>query len=416
MDIALSITIQNNGKILVAGSVGGTLGIARYNTDGTLDPAFDVDGMQTNDFNFGGANCLIVQSDGKIVAAGSASNGSNIDFVIARYNSNGSLDNTFNSDGKQLTDFGSSDDYLNSITVQSDGKLLALGLSSNGKDKYVAAASYESDGSPDVSFHIDRILTDHLNQGDTHFTSTAIQGDGKIVAAGYTWNGSNYDFALVRYNLNGSLDDTFSNDGKQITDISSFDDRVSAIAIQGDGKIVVVGSAGGHFGVARYNNDGSPDNTFDDDGLKTIDIGSSDSATSVALQSDGKIVIGGTALVRLNINGSLDISFDGDGMITKAFGGNGRNSFYCYDVAIQTDGKIIIIGSHFPYCIITRYNIDGSVDHTFADGQQLSTVSKVIMHNSWANLLQSKMMERLSSEVIWILATKGPLLNFLLHA
>ncbi len=363
-DFARAIAIQSDGKILVAGSSGKNFGIARYNTDGSLDKTFDADGIQTNDFSFGDGSCLAIQNDTKIVVAGS-SNTSDVDFVIVRYNNNGSLDNTFNADGKQTTDFGSSNDSVNSIAIQSDGKLLAVGFAISGGNKYIAAARYNFNGTPDISFNKTKILIDSIIQGDTHFTSTAIQSDGKIVAAGYAWNGRNYDFALVRYNTNGSLDNTFSADGKQMTDFGSSDDKARAIAIQRDGKIVVAGSTGKTIGIASYNKDGSLDNTFDGDGLKTMANGTSDSASSIAIQSDGKIVVGGTFLARLNTNGSLDLSFDGDGKITKLFDNN--NSFNCNDVAIQKDGKIIAVGNYNPYCIITRYNMDGSIDTTFGN-------------------------------------------------
>ncbi len=99
-------------------------------------------------------------------------------------------------------------------------------------------------------------------QGDTHYTCTAIQADGKILAAGYTWDGTKYNFALARYNTNGSLDNTFSDDGMQMTDLGSSESKANAIAIQIDGKILVAGSVGDNSGVVRYNPDGSLDNTF----------------------------------------------------------------------------------------------------------------------------------------------------------
>ena len=350
-----AIAMQSDGKILV---VTDSSIFTRYYTDGILDSTFGVKGMQTTDF---AATSMAIQSNGKIILAG-YSGIDNTNFAIARYNTDGIPDSSFSDDGMQITDIASGNAYVNSITIQSDGKLLALGYTVSGANTYIAAARYDTLGSLDNSFHGDGILTtlvDHINQGSTFYTSTAIQNDGKILAAGYTWNGSNYDFALARYNTDGSLDNTFSGDGKQTTDFDSTDDKATAIIIQNDGKILVGGSAGDNSGLARYNTDGSPDISFDGDGIQITDFGSPDSITSIALQSDGKIIVGGSSLARYNIDGSLDTSFDGDGKVTPPFN--------CNAVAVQKDGKIVIVGVDGPLSV-ARYNINGSVDSTFHNG------------------------------------------------
>ena len=146
----------------------------------------------------------------------------------------------------------------------------------------------------------------------------------RLVAAGLTWNGSNYDFAVARYNTNGSPDSTFSDDGKQITDFGATDEAVSVV-IQPDGKIVVAGNSDTQFAIARYNTDGSLDNTFSGDGKLIISLGFADVFKSVALQSDGKIVMAGYtftdanydsayfAIARFNSDGTPDNTFSGDG-------------------------------------------------------------------------------------------------------
>jgi len=364
------IAIQADDKIVIAGSSSNgnnnDFALARYDTDGSPDNTFDGDGVQTTDF--GGTDDMVtsisIQSDGKIILAGYASNGTSNDFAIARYKTDGSLDNTFSDDGKQVADFTSSDDYANSIAIQSDGKLVVLGYTVNGSNTYLAAARYNNDGSLDDAFDSDGKLVDHINQGDTHFTSTAIQSNGKAVVAGYTWNGTNYDFALVRYNTNGSLDNTFADGGKQKTDFGSTDDKAREIAIQNDGKIVVAGSSGDNFGIARYNTDGSLDNTFDGDGFLTTAFVAVNTANAMVLQSDGKIIVGGSSgMARYNTDGSLDVSFNGNGKLTAPF--KDSYPFSCNAIALQTDGKIVITGNSNTDCIIARYNIDGSIDNTF---------------------------------------------------
>ena len=261
-------------------------------------------------------------------------------------------------DGKLTTDFDSSDDHANSIAIESDDKIVALGYSINGINTNVAAARYNTNGSLDNTFDGDGKLTDSLIQGDTHYTSTAIESDGKIVAAGYTWNGTNYDFAIARYNTNGTLDSTFSHDGKQTTDFGSTDDEANAMVIQADGKILLAGSAGNNFGLARYNSDGSPDISFDADGKQTTDFGSIAKISSIAIQSDGKIVASGSGIARYNSDGSPDVSFDVDGKLTTPFYSNG--------VTIQNDGKIVIVGGFS--VSVARYNSNGSADSTFNNG------------------------------------------------
>ena len=364
-----SIAIQNDGKIITAGflSDGNTsdFAVIRLNTDGSIDSTFDGDGIQT--INFGGdaqVNSIALQADGKIILAGYAQDASNYNFAVARYNTDGSPDNTFDGDGKLITDFGTSADYASSVAIQGDGKLVAIGYTTNATNTDVAVARYNTDGSLDNTFDSDGLFVEHTNQGNTHYTSTVVQADGKIIAAGYTWNGSNYDFALARYNTDGSLDNSFSGDGIQITDFGTTDDIAVALALQNDGKIIVAGTAGSHLALARYNTDGNPDNTFDGDGLVTADFGFANEVTSVALQSDGKILVGGTsALARYNSNGTLDLSFDGDGILSAPF--NSGSSFNCGALTVQSDDKIVIINDMDDIFIIARYNTDGTKDSTF---------------------------------------------------
>ena len=288
------------------------------------------------------------------------------------------------------------------MAFESDGKILVIGDDNDGSD--FAIARYTSSGILDNTFDGDGRLTDrlHLHQGSTFYTSTKIQNDGKVLAAGYTWNGSNYDFALARYNTNGTPDNSFSGDGRQTTDFSAGDDYAYSLTIQNDGKIVLAGVADSNFAVARYNSDGSPDNSFSG-GKVTTDFGFDDNAQSVAIQSDGKIIVAGWsvngvddftqqpisdfALVRYNSNGTPDNSFSGDGKLTTDFG---------YDdlakaVTIQNDGKILVAGTRQVYnqgdntseFALARYNTDGSPDNGFSgDGKQLTTINNNAYGNS----------------------------------
>ena len=369
-----AITVQSDDKIIIGGyTYNGTDGdfeVVRLNANGALDNTFDADARQTINFS-GGEDILAsvsLQGDGKIVLGGSTSNGGNTNFALARLNVNGSLDNTFSTDGKQITDFGSSADYANSTAIESDGKLIALGYAVEGANTHMAVARYNNDGSPDISFDGDGLLTPLIVQGDTHYTCTAIQADGKILAAGYTWDGTRYNFAIARYNTNGSLDNTFSGDGMQVTNLGSSDSKADAMVIQSDGKILVAGSVGDNAGVARYNVDGSLDNTFNGDGIVVTDFGSR-YGVSMAVQGDGKILIAGAALARYNPNGSPDLTFNGSGEVTSFQDGAALN---CYSVALQNDGKIVIAGYGVQVFRMARFNPNGSADITFnGNGEEI---------------------------------------------
>ena len=361
-DYGRSVAIQSDGKIVVAGfSLNGAsydFALVRYNTNGSLDSTFDTDGKVTtpvgssDDFGY----AVALQSDGKIVVAGQSDNGANVDFALVRYNTNGSLDSTFDADGKVTTPVGTYNDYGHAVALQSDGKIVMAGYSINGANSEFALVRYNTNGSLDSTFDTDGIVTTPFGAFGDEGYAVAIQSDGKIVAAGAIDNGSFPDFALIRYNTNGSLDNTFDADGIVITPIGFSADVGYAIALQSDGKIVAAGFSDNgpnyDFALVRYNTNGSLDNTFDADGKVTVSLGASwDDGRSVAIQSDGKIVVAGYsdngfnldfALVRYNTNGSLDSTFDADGIVTTPIGiSHGMG----YAVALQSDGKIVVAGS-----------------------------------------------------------------------
>ncbi|MGW3624911.1 calcium-binding protein [Streptomyces sp. NPDC000880] len=356
--------VQADGKIIAAGGSDSSgsrdFALARYNTDGSLDTTFDTDGKVTTDFGSGSDDVALgvaVQADGKIVAAGLSNSGGSYDFALARYNTDGSLDTTFDTDGKVTTDFGGSGDEAHGVALQTDGRIVAVGQSGSGGVEDFALARYNTDGSLDTTFDTDgKVTTDFGSGTDDEARGVALQTDGKIVAAGLSNSAGDYDFALARYNTNGSLDTTFDTDGKVTTDFGTSDDQAYGVALQTDGKIVAAGQSdpGGisDFALARYNTNGSLDTTFDTDGKVTTNFaGSDDGAFGVALQTDGKIVAAGQsgsggiddfALARYNTDGSLDTTFDTDGKVTTDFGSGSDDA--AFGVALQTDGKIVAAG------------------------------------------------------------------------
>ena len=296
-DQGKAIAIQSNGKILVVGDDMADFEVVRYNTDGSLDTTFDTDGKVTTDIGTSTtdtANAVAIQSDGKIIVAGSsggmAPNSGN--FAVVRYNADGSLDTSFDNDGKVTTDIGTStEDSGSAVAIQSDGKIIVAGTSGSSTD--FAAVRYNTDGSLDTSFDTDGKVTTDIGTSTTDTAKAlVIQSDGKIVAVGTSSN----DFAVVRYTTTGTLDTTFDTDGKVTTDIgTSTTDTGSSAVIQSDGKIVVVGDNYSDFVIVRYTTTGALDTTFDTDGKVTTDIGTStyDAGTAVAIQGDSKIVVAG---------------------------------------------------------------------------------------------------------------------------
>ncbi|HEX3100627.1 MAG TPA: choice-of-anchor D domain-containing protein, partial [Pyrinomonadaceae bacterium] len=305
-DFANAVAIQPDGKIVAAGTAINSAGnndfaVVRYNTNGSLDTRFDTDGKATfpvlADSDI--ASGLAIQPDGKIVVAGTSFNGSQNVFSAIRLNPNGSLDTTFNLVGVTVFPILGSDDVANAVALQTDGKIVMAGYTDNGHDKDFAVVRLNTNGSLDTSFDLDGRVSTGIQVGDDIATSVAIQGDGKIVAAGYSRDvGPDSDFAAVRYNTNGSLDTTFDADGRVTATIRSPDNFARSLAIQPDGKIILAGESDDgtrfDFAVVRLNTDGSLDPSFDTDGKQTIDFqNSSDQGYGVAIQRDGRIVVAG---------------------------------------------------------------------------------------------------------------------------
>lgn len=360
-DEAHAVAVQADGKVVAVGGTGPLdetdFALARYRTDGTLDPSFDGDGKVTTDFagRSDGALAVAVQGDGKIVVAGVATPVGTADFAVVRYNTNGSLDPTFGVGGKVSTDVAAGlDDVAFAVVVQGDGKIVAVGyvITLPGHGDF-ALVRYNSDGTLDPTFGVGgTVTTDFANGSDDTAFAAALQQDGKIVAAGYSQFG-NYDFALARYETNGSLDPTFDGDGKVITDFAGAFEQAEAVAIQSDGKVVAVGVSvvsGNDFALARYNANGSLDTGFDGDGKVTTDFASdTDQARGIAIDGVGKIVASGIARVsgafdfavaRYRTDGSLDPLWSADGKVTTDFGsGDQANA-----VAIQANGRIVAAG------------------------------------------------------------------------
>lgn len=378
-----------------------------YSQDGSLDLSFDVDGklttiIGTDYYDYG--RSVAIQQDGKIIVVGESRNSSYNDFAVVRYNTDGSLDNSFSSDGIIITQIGSANDYATSVAIQENGKIVVAGYSYNGVDNDFALIRYNTDGSIDSTFGSDGIVITQIGSGDDRAFSVAIQHNGKMVVTGYSYNGSNTDFALARYKPDGSLDLTFDSDGIVTTTIiGNSNDYGRSLAIHQDGKIVVAGYIhnGSNYDIAvvRYDTTGSLDLNFNSDGIVSTPIGAgNDMAFSVAIQQDGKIVVAGKtnngsnddfALVRYDSLGILDLTFDNDGIVTTPIG---TKSDVAYSLAIQRDGKIVVAGSsntgtNDDFAIV-KYNTDGSLDNSFSSDGKVTAPIGVSTDNGQSIAIQ----------------------------
>ncbi|MEX2317457.1 MAG: delta-60 repeat domain-containing protein [Pirellulales bacterium] len=374
---------------------------------GDLDLTFGTGGTVTTDINelSDSAASVAIQSDGKIVVAGSTLPTLKdifFDFAVVRYNADGTLDTSFGADGIATFDFGGSD-LAASVAIDDSGRIVVAGVSqfSGGKvtTSGFAVARLNTDGTLDTGFGGDGVSTVEFGVkiGDP---SVAIDDTGRIIVAGHSVQDAitGGDFAVARLNDDGTLDASFSGDGKTTIDFGSSEDFAHSVAVDGSGRIVVAGysdqgATGYDFAIARLNDNGMLDTTFSDDGKATVDFGSfEDLGYSAAIDDSGRFVVAGysdqwatgydLAVARLNDDGTLDTSFGGDGKATVDFSSNGEISTDVgHSVAIDGSGRIVVAGESDlgPGTMtkvinndfaVARLNDDGTLDASFSgDGK-----------------------------------------------
>lgn len=380
---------------------------------GDLDPLFGNGGKVITDLgNAEFANSVVIQPDGKIIAGGSTvtfvPQVIPEDFLLIRYNPNGTLDPTFDGDGIVIQDIFGDFDFLGDVLLQADGKIVAVGATKAGAvDPFqIALVRYNPNGSLDPTFGNGGIV--NFSIPDISFTDFqmrgALQSDGKILVTGRVNVVGTADFNcfVARFNPNGSIDPSFSGgvvfkDFASNTTLETFRD----IAVQIDSRIVVTGYIPGAGGAdetdmvtVRLNTDGTDDPTFGSGGVVITDFsGNADFANALLIQPDQKIIVagenvlsslvdGGTvvddfALVRYNVNGSLDPTFGNAGKVQTDFSG-GQD--VVQSLVLQPNLKIIAIGgvgSTFQNGAnefgLARYNPNGSLDPTFGNGGRVIT-------------------------------------------
>jgi len=366
-----------------------------YGAPGALDPTFGVGGKVTTDFSGSAADqihAVLVQPDGKTIAVGTTGiTGGDLDFALARYNYDGTLDTTFGIGGKVTTDFGTptvpTADQAFGAVLQPDGKIVVVGETGPtgpSLNTNFAVARYLPNGTLDATFGT--MVFDFggsATDGDSA-KAVALQADGKIVVAGTsTLPGMSGVFAVARFHHTGTIDNTFHGDGKRAVDFDpAMFDEAFAVAVQPDGKIVVAGrggSGGGGalgFALARLTSSGDLDATFDVDGkVYTCILGSTMGAFAMALQPDGRIVAGGVivwtgppsavdwALVRYNTDGSIDFTFGVAGAVLQNLGADDER---IHEVLIDSAGRIVAAGRSNSDFRVVRYLPNGTPDLFFA--------------------------------------------------
>nr|WP_321227864.1 T9SS type A sorting domain-containing protein [uncultured Psychroserpens sp.] len=371
-----------------------------YGQNGTLDTSFGTNGMITtpisnsDDNNF--FKALLETDDGKILAGGTAG----YEFAtLLSYNQDGSLNTAFGTNGKLILNFNGSREHIKDMIKQPDGKILITSETKNEDDDYdFIVARINQDGTYDTSFGNNGVATIIFGNDDERPSSLALQPDGKIIVAGYTDGNIIYKMAIARLLPNGTLDNTFSDDGKQTLIINNRSEYFNDVDITFDGKIIASGgtvlasgSSQGRMAIVRYLNNGELDTTFGNNGTVVLNI-LSGSCISHSLMSlpDGKSLISGYAVgndidgtpyvfsfatVRLDINGNLDPTFGNNGKAITVFTGGTSQIF---KLKISDSNEIFAVGrasqsGQAEDFAIAKYDYDGQLDINFGTNGLVTT-------------------------------------------
>lgn len=388
-DILYDAVLQADGKILATGISNNDFAVLRLLPDGTPDPEFGDDGVAQHDFNGTSdrSHAILVQPDGRIVVAGQIQINNQADFAVLRLLPDGKIDSTFGTNGWTVTDLGTTYEFPNCAALQADGKIIAAGRKADNFQSDFTMVRYHPDGRVDSLFGTNGIVGTNLREED-EVTSIAIQPDGQILLAGFASISAKGDFAVVRYNPDGTLDKFFGEGGKIFTDIEGVNasDLINAMVLLPDGKILVAGFAN-YFnldgtcdiGIVRYDENGILDPEFGVGGISVTRLGSSTNIYGMSVQPDGKIIVGGVSnvvmeekrwlLARFHSNGVLDEGFGTTGYTATAMPGNNGS---VTALLIQPDSRIILAGYAG-----TNPNLDYTVARYIADFILTQTVTAI---------------------------------------
>jgi len=376
---AREVALQTDGRIVILGTIkladeqSGRV-LTRYNSNGTLDNTFGVNGITLIEVASFSGSKIALQPDGKLIVGGTSTG----KLAVIRYNSSGTLDASFGTNGMGIVRFSSEARQSPAdMVIQPDGKIVMVGDHTLGQSNFTDffAARFNSNGTPDETFIANgfNIIDDYYfpNNRYNYGKAVAIQPDGKMVMSGNMMdNDAKNQISLARLNQDGSLDtSTFGTNGKgTVTTPANFQNGSGALVLQSDGKIIVAGTifnsavdSAGNLAVVRYTSNGTLDTTFGGTGIVITDFGAEESVDDLVIQSDGKIIVEGKIsnlgvsdflLVRYNSDGSLDTTFGASGKVITDLGNSDDATL---GIAIQPDNKIIIVGTGGENAILARY-------------------------------------------------------------
>jgi uncharacterized delta-60 repeat protein len=394
----LRSTLRATLAVVAALSTGAVSAVPAMARGGDLDASFGEGGVFHAHISSGDDNALdaAVQADGRIVVVGTA----NGDFAVVRLLANGALDTSFGGgDGVVTTDFAGAFDSAYGVAIQTDGRIVAAGTASTVNDlgytyDHLAVARYTIDGVLDGTFAQNgKFMKAGLS--NTEGNDVALQQDGKIVVGGYLWGQTDgADFLVVRLNAGGAVDTSFGNQGQRGIDFGG-EDQAYSLGLQSDGKIILGGTAGlgADWALARLTTSGNLDNTFSGDGLITNVWGRFAVGRRLAIMPDDRIVMIGdaniTGVARFTKDGQLDPTFSRDGL-RKFRIADGAGSPY----AVTLQGKrIVLAGQYSNQTFVVRLSYKGPFDSTFgSNGQVITSVGAYFVIHSLAIDAQGRLV------------------------
>jgi len=368
------VALDSDGRIVVAGTMNDgsgnvyDLAVWRYNADGTPDTAFGGDGLITdhgaaggNKWDFG--TDVVIDSDGRIVVLGYSDGADdNYDMVIWRYNADGTLDSTFGTNGIVIYDRGVSGQNMGyGIALDSEGRIVVTGLTNGaGTGDDMTLWRFNTNGSPDSTFGTNGVVFDHSaaggNAGDEG-RSVAIDSDGKIIVVGSSNNGADDDIVVWRYDSTGTLDPTFHVDGITLYDSGNGNDIAAGVAIDSSNQPIVTGSLSSttdiDLYVTRFTNGGALDTAFGTNGFYTYDgDNNNDGGSEVAIDPRGRLVVTGSEATAGSATYMVGVRLLSDGTADTTFGTDGVVRFNNDTIANSEDMGAALLNDEAGYIVI----------------------------------------------------------------
>jgi uncharacterized delta-60 repeat protein len=323
-------------------------------------------------------NDMTRQTDGKLLAVGYSVQQAQKEVSLMRFNANGSVDSSFGLNGFTEMNVGPIHSTAKAVCLQADGKILVTGYYDNNFFNDAFIARFDTTGDPDSTFGNTGLITYVIGTQYDEFHDIAVQADGKIIVAGRTWQNNSYDFVVMRVMPDGSADSTFGVNGLVTTDFNGNYDCITSLMLLANGQILVSGHTeigASYFAAAKYNSDGSPDNTFGTNGKLSVGSGSRfDRCYGQTILSDSSIILAGK-YHNSNVDALMLVKLNEDGLPDTLFGVGGVRLYptvnttdVLTDIVTQTDGKLIACGmGDGNKAMLMRILPDGTPDSTFGN-------------------------------------------------